>query len=438
MKSVRARLLVWLLSAVVLGAFLGAGVTYRNVLRELDAQFDYQLRQMALSLRDQGFVSPEDAAAIADEQMDFIVQIWAADGARIYASRAPMGFPPQAVLGFSNMEAAGMNWRTFGVAARDRVIQVAQPAEIRRNLAAQAALRSVVPMFGIAPLLAAIIWWTVGVSLAPLRRVAKEVEQRSASALEPLGGSGSPAEIAPLVQAINALLERLRDSFCAQRAFVADAAHELRSPLTALKLQLGILERADTAAARRAAQDALSAGIERASRLVEQLLTLARNEPGATDIAQERVDLTEAARLGVADAVALADDRAVELSFHAAGPAPVLGDPAALRILVRNLVNNAVRYTPRGGSVEARLQTSGDRLELIVDDSGPGIPVAERERVFDRFFRRPVEEGSSDISGSGLGLAIVRTIADRHRASVSLLDSPLGGLRARVLFPPMS
>jgi len=285
-RSIRTRLLAWLLSAVVLGALLGAAVTYRNMLRELEAQFDYQLRQMALSLRDQGFIPPEDAAAIADEQMDFIVQIWTMDGVRIYASRAPAGFPPRAVLGFSEIDVAGTVWRVFSAAARDRVIQVGQPVEIRQRLAAQAALRSVVPVFAIAPLLGALIWWTVGVSLAPLRRVATEVKQRSANALEPLTDPGSPVEIAPLTGAINALLERLQASFSAQRAFVADAAHELRSPLTALQLQLGVLDRAADDATRRAAFDALSAGIDRASRLVEQLLTLARSEPGGEILRQ--------------------------------------------------------------------------------------------------------------------------------------------------------
>lgn len=437
MKSIRTRLLVWLLSAVALGALLGAAVTYHNMLHELETQFDYQLRQMALSLRDQGFVSPEDAAAIADEQMDFIVQIWSMDGVRIYASRTPVGFPPRAILGFSDLYAAGTTWRAFGVAARDRVIQVAQPVDVRRDLAAQAALRSVVPMFGIAPLLAAIIWWTVGVSLAPLRRVATEVKGRNANALEPLVVSESPVEIAPLVNAINALLERLRASFSTQRAFVADAAHELRSPLTALKLQLGLLDRATNEEARRAASAALSKGIDRATRLVEQLLTLARNEPGAVDLTHELIDIAEITRLAVADVVALAQERNIEISLRAPVPIPVKGNSAALRILVRNLADNAVRYTPRGGRVDISLQTASDGTALAIDDSGPGIPAAERERVFDRFYRRHLGEESDADTGSGLGMAIVSTIAEQHHAIVALLDSPMGGLRVRVLFPPV-
>jgi two-component system OmpR family sensor kinase/two-component system sensor histidine kinase QseC len=441
--SIRTRLLGWLLTAVVLGALIGAALTYRTIRSELEAQFDYQLRQMALSLRDQGSVSPEDAAAIADGQLDFIVQIWSLDGVRIYAPRTPRGFPLQTVLGFSQVVVAGTTWRVFSVAARDRVIEVAQPLDVRRNLAAQAALRSVAPMLIAAPLLAALVWWTVGASLAPLERVAAQVKARGAGALEPLADTGSPDEIAPLTDAINALLERLRASFAAQRDFVADAAHELRSPLTALKLQLGLLDRAQDEGARRAAFEALGAGIERATRLVEQLLTLARSEPGVQAFDPIAVDLPEAVRLAVSDVIPLAHARGIELSLRAPeaqAALTVIGDAASLRILARNLADNAVRYTPSGGQVRVALEQRGGQALLTVDDSGPGIPAGERERVFDRFYRGRVADTQREVpsaaeTGSGLGLAIVRAIALRHRALVQLGDSPLGGLRVQIEFP---
>lgn len=434
-RSIRSRLLAWLLSAVTAGALLGAAVTYRNISTELQGQFDYQLRQMALSLRDQGVVSPEDAAAIADEQLDFVVQIWTMDGVRIYSSRRTTGFPPQAVLGFSQFSAGGTTWRVFSVAARDRVIQVAQPVEVRRALAAEAALRSVLPMLLAAPLLAALVWWTVGASLAPLRRVVTEVTTRDVGALEPLAYADAPAEIAPLMAAINALLERLRGSFTAQRAFVADAAHELRSPLTALKLQLGLLDRAPDEAARRSALDALGAGIDRATRLVEQLLTLARNEHGVPEPERAVFDLAEAVRLAVSDVLALAEARTIEVSLDAPGSVPIVGSAASVRILVRNLADNAVRYTPAGGRVQLAVHPTGEHATLTVDDSGPGIAPEERVRVFDRFYRRSQEGDAWAQSGSGLGLAIVRTVADQHQAQVQLLASPLGGLRVQVRFP---
>ena len=230
--------------------------------------------------------------------------------------------------------------------------------------------------------------------------------------------------------ALNALLQRLGQSLETQRAFVADAAHELRSPLTALKLQLQLLKRAGSEAERSAAADALAAGIERAARLVEQLLALARSEPGAAAAAQ-RLDLSELVREAVADTVPLALSRGTQFELSAGQPVWVDGDAAALRVLARNLADNAVRYAPRGARVEVQVSQPDGVPMLQVDDSGPGIPPAERERVFDRFYRR----GLAEESGSGLGLAIVRSVAQRHGATVALDDSPLGGLRVTLRFP---
>jgi signal transduction histidine kinase len=433
--SIRTRLLVSLLSVVALSAAIGAAVTYFNVLRETESLFDYQLRQMALSLRDQGFIPPDEAAALANDDFDFVVQIWTADGTRIYASHPGQALPPRAVLGFADVQLGEGTWRIFSTATRDRVIQVAQPLAIRRQLAAQAALRSVLPILALAPILAVAIGWSVGASLRPVRRLAAEVKRRDADALAPVGESGLPSEVSPLVESINALLGRLRSALDAQRAFVSDAAHELRSPLTALKLQLQLLQRSSDARSRADAIEALSAGIERAARLVSQLLTLARAEPGGPQEPLVPTDLAETARQAVADVVPLADTKSVHLGLDAQASCIVEGDAHALRILVRNLADNAVRYTPSGGRVDVNVAADDRHVLLTVDDSGPGIPASERERVFARFYRRGVDdEARREDAGSGLGLAIVRSIAQRHAASLQLTDSTLGGLRVLVRF----
>jgi len=435
MKSIRASLLVSLLSVVALSAALGAAITYYDVLRETESLFDYQLRQMALSLRDQGFIPPEQAAALANDDFDFVVQIWTADGARIYASHPGLALPPRAVLGFSEIRVGDGTWRMFSTATRDRVIQVAQPLSIRRDLAAQAALRAVAPILALAPILAVAIGWSVGVALRPVRRLAVEVKQRDAAALETVAESGLPAEVSPLVESINALLVRLRSAFDAQRAFVSDAAHELRSPLTALKLQLQLLQRSNDPASREQALAALAAGIERATHLVAQLLTLARTEPGGPQAPLAPTDLAEVARQAVADVVPLADAKSVQMALDAQGDCTVEGDATALRVLVRNLADNAVRYTPQSGRVELAVAGSAAQVLLTVDDSGPGIPTSDRPRVFDRFYRRAGhDDGGQEQNGSGLGLAIVRSIAQRHGGSVQLMDSALGGLRVAVRF----
>jgi signal transduction histidine kinase len=430
MNSIRVRLLLALLAMLAAAALVMGWFTYRNVLAETEALFDYQLRQMALSLRDQGEIAPGQASALQDEQLDFVVQIWTVDGRGIYASREHSTLPERALLGLADINVQGKTWRTFGVATPTRVIQVAQPRQIRQRLAADAALRSVAPLLFIAPLLALLIWWLAALTLAPLSRVAADVRERDEHSLQPLPGEGLPDEVAPLVQALNALLQRLGASLTTQRAFVADAAHELRSPLTALKLQLQLLQRAPDEAARTLAIGVLGEGITRAARLVEQLLALARSEPGAPRPAASRIDLSELVRQAVADTLPLAQDRGTVLALFADAPVPVNGDAAALTALARNLADNAVRYAPPGSRVELRVSSDAGVPTLQVDDSGPGIPLEDHERVFDRFYRR----ASGDEPGSGLGLAIVRSVAEQHGARVVLAVSTLGGLRVTVRF----
>jgi two-component system OmpR family sensor kinase/two-component system sensor histidine kinase QseC len=431
-NSIRLRLLLSLLAMLALAALAMGALTYRSVLAEAEALFDYQLTQMALSLRDQGAIAAAQADSLADAQLDFVIQIWTVDGRSIYASRAHTDLPARALLGLADITTAtGDTWRTYGVATHERVIQVAQPVRIRQRLATAAALRAAAPLLVIAPLLAVVIWWLAALTLAPLQRVAADVRRRDIGSLQPLPTGGLPDEVSTLVSALNALLQRLAASLDTQRAFVADAAHELRSPLTALKLQMQLLQRAPDEAGRNEAVAALTTGIDRAARLVEQLLALARNEPGAPATRTAPVDLAEVARQAVADTLGFATSRGSRVAVLADAPVSVLGDATALQVLVRNLVDNAVRYAPPAARIEVRVQATPDgSATLQVDDSGAGIPTAERERVFDRFYRR----ANADATGSGLGLAIVRNIADAHGAQISLGDSPLGGLRVELRF----
>ncbi len=435
-RSLRARLLLSLLLALAGAAVLVGGLTYRNVLQQTEALFDYQLRQMALSLRDQGEIAPGNAAALRDEDLDFVVQIWQVDGRSVYASRAHRDLPNRTALGLSEIVVGQEHWRSFAVAAHDRVIQVAQPVRIRQGLAADAALRSVLPLLAAAPLMAALLWWLIERSLRPLARLARQVGEQDTASLAPVPAVGLPDEVAPLVLALNTLLDRLGLAWAGQRAFVADAAHELRSPLTALKLQAQVLRRLGETGApeadRQAALAALSAGVDRAARLVEQLLALARAEPGAPQPEHLPVDLAALLHQVVADAAApLAAARGSQIGVEAASPVSVSGDAAELAVLLRNLIDNALRYSPPGGRVQLRLSPGAAGPCLTVDDSGPGIAAAERERVFERFVRGQAADGTT---GSGLGLAIVRSIARRHGARVTLGDSALGGLRVSLQF----
>ncbi len=430
MKSLRGRLFGFLLALAGVAALLVGGGTYFSVNAETNELFDYHLRQMALSLRDQGHIPDDERAALANADFDYVVQIWSIDGVALYSTLPAPQLPARAVLGFSTVKAGGASWRMFCAATPLRIVQVAQPLSVRRRLAAAAAARSVLPIALAAPLVALAMWWLVGASLAPLARVAREARSRDAGALEPLPLDGLPSEVTPLVASFNTLLGRLAQAFDAQREFVADAAHELRSPLTALKLQLGLLGNAADAAERDDAVARLNAGVERARHLVEQLLALARADPSVAVVMRD-IDLAEVVRAAVADSQPLADACQGEIAFVAAAAMPLRGDPDALRSAVRNLVDNALKYAGPAPRVRVEVMADAARSTVRVDDGGPGIPAPERERVFDRFHRREPGRGG----GSGLGLAIARAIARQHGGEVTLTDSPRGGLRAELSLP---
>ncbi|MDQ0570164.1 two-component system OmpR family sensor kinase [Variovorax paradoxus] len=433
--SLRARLLWFLLAAIVLAAGAQAVVAYRTVLREADDIFDYHMQQMALSLR--AGLPPSAAVGgigSGEQNFEFVVQVWTADGVRIFESAEQAALPQLAVLGFADVRARGTTYRVFSMQTSGLVIQVAQDMAARRNMAGALALRTVAPVALMAPLLMLVVWWVVSLSLAPVSRVRKQVASRQADDLSAVSEEGLPDEVRPLVQELNLLFDRVRRAFDAQKHFVADAAHELRSPLAALKLQVQGLQRAPDAAAREVAVSRLVAGIDRATRLVEQMLALARHEASmAAGAKPEAVDLAEVARLAISDAIAAAQARRIDIGVSHADAAVVHGQPEALRMLLRNLIDNAVKYTPEEGRVDVGIAKLGEAVALTVDDSGPGLPEEERERVLDRFYR----SGEPQAPGSGLGLAIVKSIADLHGATVALETSPsLGGLRVRVVFAP--
>ncbi|KAF1043772.1 ATP-binding protein [Xylophilus sp.] len=436
--SLRGRLLWFVLTSILLAAGVLAASAWRGALREADALFDYHLQQIAHSLRDSvPLGSVGDIEGVGPDDFDLHVQIWGPDGVQIYRSARSV-LPPRAVLGFSDVTAQGRRYRVYSVQTPLQTVQIAQDMSARRDRAGALALRATLPMALVAPLLMLAVAWVIGRSLAPLERMRQQVARRPADDLSPLAGGDLPDEVRPLVDELNLLFGRVQAAFDAQQHFIADAAHELRSPLTALRLQARALRRSGEGTAQ-PALDRLDEGIGRAIALVGQLLDLARQEAdGRGGAPREPVDLSEVIRLAVADVLPQAQARNIDLGLADAAPgAPprVRGRPEALRTLLRNLLDNAVKYTPPGGRVDVGLQAAADGgVLLAVDDSGPGLPAAERERVFDRFYRNP--DAAAGATGSGLGLAIVAAIARQHGARVALSASPtLGGLRAEVLFP---
>jgi len=438
MTSIRRRLLVWLLSGLLAGVVAAGIRMYVQTLAEADVLFDYHLKTIAASLPDEAF-GPVPPSQGGDS--DFVVQIWDQRGLQLYFSNPSSRLPERAELGYSTVETEHGPWRVYSALAGNNIVQVAQPMSVRRELAVGMALRAIVPLVLLLPLLGALIWVTVGHGLGPLRRLAVAVGQRTPASLEPLAEEAQPEETRPLVHALNDLLGRLKRALDAQKAFVADAAHELRTPLTAVQLQLQLVERARSDAERRAALDDLREGLSRASHLVQQLLTLARGEPGVAEQSFAAVDLADVARLTIAALHPLAAAKEIDLGLGHADSATVQGDLEALRVMLGNVIDNAIRHTPRNGTIDVAVRSQGSRATLEVTDSGPGIAPEHRERVFDRFYRVaggrwPDESRRDEIQGSGLGLAIVKSIADRHGATIALGDGPEGrGLRFSISFP---
>jgi two-component system OmpR family sensor kinase len=433
MNSIRRRLLLWLLSGLALAVVAAGARIYTQTLDEANQLFDYHLTQMAASLPNNFFdpLPPSDSDAAGPEN-GLVVQIWDRNGLELYFSRPASKLPQRAELGFSTVNTPSGRWRVYSALERNNVIQVAQPMSVRQDLAAGMALHALVPLLALLPVLGILIWLTIGRGLQPLDRMTEALGRRTPDSLDALPEDGLPNEIQPLVHALNDLLGRLGRALESQKAFVADAAHELRTPLTAVQLQIQLAERAKTVEEREAAFTRLKGGQSRAAHLVQQLLTLARQEPGVAPQTFATVDLAELARLVVSEYVPLAADKNIDLGLSHAEQASVSGDFEALRVMLGNLIDNAIRYTPAGGTVDVAVQRQDRNAVIGISDTGPGIPQEDRARVFDRFYRREAMHAP----GSGLGLAIVKNIADRHRASVVLDDRVPGpGLRISISFP---
>lgn len=439
--SLRRRLLVLLLGTVLAAWLATALFTYFDARKEIGEMLDAHLAQSAGLIAAQlehEFDEEEDHEATLPRQYKherkIAFQVWDRKGRlRLRSASAPEARLQSQSEGYGDATIDGKRWRIFSRwdESRHYVVQVGERYELREELAESVASHLMHPLYFALPALALLIWWAVGAGLAPLAGIAREVERRAPDNLAHLDVGNAPREIFPLVAALNALFDRLRSSLEQERRFTADAAHELRTPLAAVKTQAQVALGATGEAERGRALANVVGGADRAARLVEQLLVLARLDPQTALPPGKTVDLQALAQQSVADIAPAAAARGVEVGLAAGEAAQVAGDPVLLGVLLRNLLDNAVRYTPAGGEVEVSLRRTGGGVSLAVVDTGPGIPEAERGRVFDRFHR---VLGTGE-EGSGLGLSIVRRIADLHRARVSLGAGPGGrGLRAEIEF----
>lgn len=480
LRSIRSRTLALVLGVLSLALTVISWRSYSDAQHEIEELFDAQLAQTARLL--EGMVGREltpatraalqqalDAALQVDQQPGDSPEL--PDGHRyetklafqvldeqrrvlLQSASAPprllerllqslaVGAPARQVAlsalaeqltGYHNVSLDGTHWRLFlrqDLADRHWIL-VAEREDVRGELVGKITLRSLLPDLIGLPLLALLVWSAIGLGLRPLQQVAGLIKARDAENLAPLTLAPLPQELEPMVAALNRLLQQVTTLLEREKRFLADAAHELRTPLAVLRIHAQNALEAPDAADREAALQQLGAGVERATRVVTQLLTLARLEPDALQRSMLVLDLAPYVREELAELIPLALEREQELSldYDETADYRLRADAPSLGTLLQNLVGNAVQYTPHGGQVAVSLQAEAQRIGLRVADSGPGVSAEQREQLFRRFYRQG--EGQ----GAGLGLSIVQRIVELHRGEIHLGEAPLGGLEVAVWLP---
>ena len=443
-RSLQGRLLVWVLGTVTAVWLAAAAVTWFDVRHELDELLDGHLAQAAALLVVQqargtdGDDDPRvDAPTLHRYAPKVAFQVFHEGRLTMRSANAPaapmVGTGDPFRRGFRTVTLGDKAWRVFATfgAERDVQVYVGEQVESRTEILLVVLRNTLMPLLWALPLLAAVGWWAVRQGTAPLRRLGTTLGTRQPQALHPVELPDAPSEMAPMIAALNGLFERITALMDSERRFTADAAHELRTPIAAIRTQAQVALGAEDDASRRHALEATIEGCDRARRLVEQLLTLSRLEAGNAP-EPGLVDLAALARQELASIAPQALARGQSLDLDAPAPCPVRADATLAAVLVRNLVDNAVRYSLPSSQVHVALETVQGQVRLTVEDSGPGLDDAARARLGERFFR---VLGSGQ-SGSGLGWSIVRRIAAAQGAQVQTSTSAaLGGLAVTVRWP---
>ena len=434
MKSLKKQLIVWLVGLLTLVGALAGGVSFHFALKEANGLLDHQLSQIARSV-DEGSQLPAMQAEFRQEDLaqrrrDFVIQVWV-EKEPVRSSRPGFDLPRIAVPGFSYVSSHQSKWRVYTMIHPHRTVQVSQAEDVRLDIAARSAMYALFPFVLVTPLSWLLVGVVVSRLLRPLASVTEAAIHRDADTHAALPIENVPEEIVPLIRAMNDLISRLGEALQLQRQFLSDAAHELRTPLAALRLQIENLSQHHSREELDTRIGEMRRGAQRASHLVGQLLKIAHYKTQDRPIVRSEVKLNSLVKACIADFIPLADRRGVDLGLIRNDAAIVMGNPEDLRVLIGNLVDNAVRYTPEGGKVDVSVGVSEREAVVEVADTGPGIPTSLQARVFDRFFRA----AGQDTKGSGIGLAIVKAIAQRESVEVKLANRQDGqGLCARAVF----
>lgn len=429
-----------ILGTITVAWLVTLSVSYVDTRHEIEEILDAHLAQTAALLaaeagHELAEIDTEDLPKLHRYGRKLAFQVWEnGHTLRLHSPNAPRVLLSQRQEGFSNTIAENTKWRVFSLwdDRKETLVQVGERRGARDEIALGIATTMLWPLLVALPVLALLVWVAITKGLRPLAQLGEQVAAREPANLAPLDATGAPSEVAPLADKLNKLFERVRSSIESEQRFTADAAHELRTPLAAIRAQAQVARASSTDVERSHALDWVVRGCDRASHLVDQLLTLARIDAAPSSVPLGPVDLRAVASTAIADLVPAALDNGIEFDLSEGPAAEIAGEPGLVRILVSNLLDNAIRYSPPGGKVSVDVATVAERPTLTVNDQGPGIPPEQREQVWQRFFRIP----GSAADGSGLGLSIVERIAQLHGAAVTLEDGENGsGLRVTVAFP---
>ena len=432
MESLEVRLKRRLLVGILLVGIVLAIAIRTQVNRQQRELLDYQLEQVARAML---LSDLQDLQAWDDDPaLHLDMQIWDATGNRLYRSSAQIGLGADTSPGFSILPSGpqpdAVILRVFTLKSPERTVQVMHSRELRKALTRAAELEVLLPTLLAMLIVAVMVGASIKKGLEPIRELDEELSHRDAASLEPISLAHAPAELARVVRTLNRLLEQLDASMQAHKRFIANAAHELRTPITALRLEVDNLAHGQDQAQVREAASRLKMGVHRAQRLLQQMLTLARLEGQTNPQPWMAVDLRVLAQESMMDLSALGSQRGIEFTFETSGSTVVQGDPNDLRLLLDNLLGNALKFSPPNASVELSIHQQGEAVILLLRDRGPGIAQALRERVFLPFVRT-----NPAIEGSGLGLTIALEVVLNHGATLLLEDPPEGpGLQVRVSF----
>ncbi|MFK4498119.1 two-component system OmpR family sensor kinase [Bradyrhizobium japonicum] len=430
-NSLRGRLFISLTTIVLVTGLIGGVFAHRWAFDEAIETQDSVLIQIAGLVQSGGFTGAQDLHGVDENSEVWLMEL----------GRAPQGTPEERQLWRlqDGMRDATRQGKPVRVVLRTRSdgsrFAVAQSTGVRDEIASDMALRTVLPIAALIPCLMLVIAFVIAGSLRPMVRLADELNARRADDMTALPLRDLPSELNPFVSSINGLLQRMHEMIGQQRRFIADAAHELRTPLTALSVQAENLDHVELPPAARERLAALRQGMSRSKHLLEQLLALARHDVAPPDCGQwEVVELDHAAKSVIADLLREAISRGVDLGFERAESVPVRGEPVMLAAMIRNLLDNALRFTPAGGRIDVAIYRDGTKAVLRIEDNGPGVSPEEIGRIFEPFFRGQRPEGE----GVGLGLSIVKRIVDRLGGSIdaaNITEGERSGLRIVIKLP---